>query len=212
MKGLLIKELYTSRILGKQFLLMIAMIVVLSIFLNGNAPFISMMLMMYLTITSLTLMQGDDAANWNRYAIALPLSRFSIVGARYLFLMLCSLAAQIIMLVVGMVMNFFTPTPTPLLGLLATGGVMMLLYMLINAINLPIAYKFGGEKARYASILVFLIPYLPTILFMDDIMAFINTASQATIILLVSIIIAMIFLLFFVSFFLSVRFFSRNDY
>lgn len=99
----------------------------------------------------------DDAAHWDRYAVATPAGRQGVVRGKYLFTLLVILVSG---LVGGAVMALLaltglTQEPPAALAMVVVSCVAMTL--LLDAILLPFMLKYGAEKARLISILTFVI-------------------------------------------------------
>lgn len=98
----------------------------------------------------------DDQARWEKFAAATPAGRRGVVRGKYLFALLCTAAAS---LLVGVIL-----TALALLGTveaqvwwepLAVVAVCACVTLLLDSIFLPFLLKFGAEKARTLSLLVF---------------------------------------------------------
>ena len=87
----------------------------------------------------------DDLARWNKYAAATPAGRRGIVAGKYVFSLLSVLAALVLL------KPALGPLDEGLIGLL----ICVLITMVINAVMLPVLVKFGAEKSRLISILLF---------------------------------------------------------
>lgn len=82
MKALLIKEYYTAGNNARQLLLLFAMGVVFLVAANDGGNYLSMMLSLGIMMSAYTSFTYDDTANWNRYAVCLPVKRSTIKGER----------------------------------------------------------------------------------------------------------------------------------
>lgn len=100
----------------------------------------------------------DEMARWDRYAMAMPLSKRELVGARYLFALLMTLIAGAF----GFASCAFmavTGNGTVSEGL-ATVLVALAGGLVITDILLPLCYKLGPERARPYMYLVIFVPTL----------------------------------------------------
>lgn len=165
MKGLLVKEWYSSLIYGRNFVLMLLMFGVMGVVLKMGTHFVTTMIMVYLVVVSMGLYSVDEACKWDRYAISLPVKRGTVVGARYLFLVLYMLGVIAVAFLLGVVVALINGGTLEILEQLATCGVGALAFMLINAVIAPVVYKFGSEKARVAMIIVYMVPFVGLTLF-----------------------------------------------
>ena len=97
----------------------------------------------------------DDLARWNKYAAATPAGRRGIVAGKYVFSLLSVLAAAVLSALLLAALVLLKPELGPLdeglIGLL----ICVLITMVIDAVMLPVLVKFGAEKSRLISILLF---------------------------------------------------------
>ena len=100
MKGLLLKDIYNLRKVGKQYILILAFFTVYCFFLK-NPSFFPMMTVMSFSMLILTSMGYDEAAGFDKYALTLPVNREDLVRTKYLLLLLLLAAG----FVVGMTGN-----------------------------------------------------------------------------------------------------------
>ena len=87
MKGLLLKDIYNMRKVGKQYLLILLFFTCYCFFLK-NPSFFPMMTVMSFSMLVLTTMGYDEAAGFDKYALTLPLNREDLVRAKYLLLVM----------------------------------------------------------------------------------------------------------------------------
>lgn len=97
----------------------------------------------------------DDLARWNKYAAATPAGRRGIVAGKYVFSLLSVLLAAgfsaVLVVAVLMLKPELGALDEMLIGLL----ICTLIPILIDAVILPVFIKFGSEKSRLISILIF---------------------------------------------------------
>jgi len=141
MKALILKDFYT---LIKQIKIYIIFIILFAI-IPGNS--MALIAMIYASMLPITALAYDERSKWNSLALMMPYSDGSIVGSKYILgyiavavASLISIAAQIIVsLIKGIA---FEPEGVGLILLIACVATVML------AVNLPLMFKFGVEKAR----------------------------------------------------------------
>ena len=99
----------------------------------------------------------DDAARWDRYAVATPAGRRGVVAGKYVFTTLVIVVSSIfaVLLMVGLSLaGLSKQTLTEnLVVALSCAAVTLLL----NAVILPFLLKYGAEKARVISMTVFVV-------------------------------------------------------
>lgn len=102
----------------------------------------------------------DDIAKWEKFAAAAPAGRRGVVQGKYLFALLGTLASAAL---VGAIL-----TAATLLGIvetelwwepLAVVGACVCATLLMDSIFLPFLLKYGAEKARIMSLLVFAVVF-----------------------------------------------------
>lgn len=211
MRGLLLKDLYSLGNYKYPLLIMVAVVAMMSFTSSVGVTFIPTMLMVFLMMLAVTVFSFDDASNWNRFAISLPLSPRQIVGARYIFALLLLGAGVVISVAVatvyGLVMGDMGVVPTTL-GVVAGMLPALVLY---NVVIFPIVYKFGAEKGRYIFILLFMGLFLLFFLIPDTIEGFFESiSSRFAVAAVVGIAIAAA--AYVASFFLSTKIFQSRDY
>lgn len=146
MRGLILKDILVMRKSLKTYLLLILFYLILSA--AGGLPisfclsFIEVLLM----VLPLSAFAYDELSHWDKAVFALPLSRQTVVKARYGFLLLLVLISAALS---GLLCIFFSLTGRAepletLASVLACLGV----GMLIPAVMLPLNYKLGRERAQ----------------------------------------------------------------
>ena len=148
MKGLLLKDWL---MLYKKNRLMFALVLfyLLASSASGNS-FYSGFAVLFLSVLPQTVLGLEERCKWNRYAIALPLTRRQIVLEKYLLALLGVGLGAALYLVFGFVGMAFTHRPVELASLCP----MLSIGLLFPAINLPIVFRLGAEKARLWYLLI----------------------------------------------------------
>ena len=95
----------------------------------------------------------DYIAKWDRFGLALPVSRAQVVLARYLTTALLLGLSALLLAVLGLLAWALGGLDdAPVYGL--TAAVTLTIGMLLNAALLPLVYRFGAERARILLLLV----------------------------------------------------------
>lgn len=146
MTGLILKDILVMRKSLKTYLLLILFYLILSA--AGGLPisfclsFIEVLLM----VLPLSAFAYDELSHWDKVVFALPLSRRTVVKARYGFLLLLVLISAALS---GLLCIFFSLTGrAELLETLASVLACLGVGMLIPAFMLPLNYKLGRERAQ----------------------------------------------------------------
>ena len=146
MTGLIMKDLLVMRKTMKSYLLIIVLYVVLAYLDVLNYGFIITFIQVMLMVLPITAFAYDEQAKWDRYAVALPLGRSRVVGARYLFVLMLTVITTAMGLV-GTAILTLVHEAEPL-EMLLTLAVSTTIGLLVPAILLPLCYKLGAELFR----------------------------------------------------------------
>lgn len=154
MIGLLKKDLLIlRRVYMKNFFLVLAIYTVLGIALQMTS-FFTLMSWMY-GFYVMSLFNVDNACRWDFYAATLPVSRKTVVTAKFLLLGLCIAAGFVYSLVTAPVAYLLIGEPiveSILASLLVT-----LILIVYFAVTIPLTYAFGPDKARSAMLLALVV-------------------------------------------------------
>lgn len=157
MKGLLLKDLFALRKQGR-------VILVFSVFYfilgntTGNLSMFGTMVIVLSAMLPITTMSYDEYHKWDRYALAMPISRKSVVLSKYFLGVICSLAATLIVTLGNIVISLIGETEIFVQMLSSLGFIMVAI--LFIALVLPIMFKFGVEKGRIFMIMIAAVPTL----------------------------------------------------
>ena len=146
MTGLILKDILVMRKGLKTYLLLMLFYLVMGAVGALPITFALSFLEVILLVIPLSAFAYDEMARWDKCVLALPLSRRTVVKARYCFLLLLVLVSAALS---GLLCGFFSLSGkaqplealTSSLACLGAG-------MLIPAIMLPLNYKLGRERAQ----------------------------------------------------------------
>ena len=157
MMGLLYKDILVQR---KQigyylaFVVVYTALVVAGVFTSAILAGLVVLIGMMLPMSSFAY---DDLAHWERYAAATPAGRRGIVNGKYLFALASLLLAAVPIFLIQCVLSLaglsdmeIKDTALVVLGCTGVGA-------LIDALELPFFIKFGAEKSRVISIVIFVV-------------------------------------------------------
>lgn len=161
MTGLVMKDILAMRKTLKTYALFLCLYLLLAVLGAFERSFVSAMISIIVMMLPIGAFSYDEAAKWDRFAMSLPLFRRSVVGARYLFVLLMALMAASF----GLLASLFVSLTgdTVLTQALATILVSLGTGLLIADILLPLSYKLRPERAR---------PYLYLVVFTPLILLF----------------------------------------
>lgn len=149
MKGLLRKDIYLMGNLGKSYLLIASIFLVLSVAGVYDATFAASFLSVLCIMMPVNVFAYDEQAKWDKYAAALPSGRAGVVGARYLFTLIVGLSAMALVAVIHTVLFFLGRSEAPsLLDAVFSSLFSAAFGILMNALLLPLLFKFGAQKGR----------------------------------------------------------------
>ena len=157
MRGLIYKDLYLVKskvIAGSVSILFIiflmyvlyATVIEKVLFPTEMAAVITdLMIVMYIGALSYGyIIKADTKKQWGFYGMALPGSAKLIVGAKYMTVFIMYLISYIICVLNDLMIGLF-------FGKVVDMSLMVLMYMLfnlfLNAIEMPLAFRFGTDKA-----------------------------------------------------------------
>ena len=148
MKGLLLKDIYNMRKVGKQYLLILLFFTCYCFFLK-NPSFFPMMTVMSFSMLVLTTMGYDEAAGFDKYALTLPLNREDLVRAKYLLLVMLLVFSFVLGMLGSTLIGVFMQGDTePILDQMLSVATVAVIFLLVYATILPLVFKLGVEKAR----------------------------------------------------------------
>lgn len=154
MMGLIKKDVYLSLSMLKSYVVVAAVFALLTMTGIYDISFFVTYLSVMCIMIPVNLFAYDEQARWDKYAAALPAGRAGMVKARYLFTILICFGTLVFALLLQLIVALFTGvqgqerTDLLLSGLLPTAyGIFM------NAVLLPLLFKFGSQKGRLYLIL-----------------------------------------------------------
>lgn len=154
MKAILRSDFYRIRSFAKTWLAVLAMLLVLGV-MNNNLFFFSFYPTFFALMLPFTLASLDETSMWQNHLLSMPLTRGRLIAGRYVtiavFITLMSLVSFIAMLIFP---SEGLADCIQITLVYATAG------FALAAVILPIIYKLGAQKARYAILPLVLIPML----------------------------------------------------
>lgn len=161
MTGLIMKDLLVSKRSLKAYLGIMIFYAVLTFMGVFSISFVTAFVSVMLIMLPIGAFSYDEAAKWDRYAMALPLGRRAVVGARYCFTLLVTLISLALAALAGVAVS--VTGQGSLFEVLVATFTTLAAGLLIADILLPLCYKLGAERAR---------PYLYAIIFIPVIVLF----------------------------------------
>ena len=149
MIGLMRKDLFVADKSGRMLLVLA---VVFSV-IPGMGNFGSTYAMMLALMMPLTSVAYDERSKWDKYAAMLPYTQGQIVWSKYLLTYIYTLLGGGI-IVVGTFLRGITTGAADWKETLEMTVMMGVAMLFVMAIGLPVIYRFGSEKGRFAMIVV----------------------------------------------------------
>lgn len=154
MKGLLFKDWCQIKAYGKLMLISVLIMMICSAFTlqEGTSVFI-VYACFILGNLSTTLISYDSNSGWNLYTNILPLSREQIVGEKFFIAFCAAVLAAVLSGLTGVVAQWSGGTleTAQVLSLVVQGTAIT---WISGIVLLPVYYRFGSEKARYAYLML----------------------------------------------------------
>ncbi len=147
MTGLVLKDFLGLRKVLKSYLIILVVYVGLTVFGVWSPSFTVGFFSVMAAMLPFTCFNLDYTAKWEPYGAALPVSRNRTVAARYCTLLIMQGAVAVLELVTAGVFWLAGDLEEALSTLLA-GCLCLGMGAVLNAIILPLIYKFGAERAR----------------------------------------------------------------
>ena len=146
MKGLLRKDLYLLMKTGRMYLVISALFLAIYV-LGDHGYFYFAYPSVMISMLGVSLISIDEHSRWDKYCASLPVTRARTVTSKYLLLGIMVIAMALLS---GLVAFFSRHDHQAVAGMTALA---MGLGLLLPAINMPLCYKYGTEKARWVSFL-----------------------------------------------------------
>ena len=153
MKALLIKDLLTLKGQAKSLLLVLAVWFVIS-FINGSGLFFTSLSVIYGMLLPLTTLSIDEKSRVEGYMMTMPVTRAELALSRYALGLLGLLALGVLGVGASLVIG------DSLKEALGASIACFCIAVLLLGVTLPLVYKFGTDKARVISIVIYMATFL----------------------------------------------------
>lgn len=156
MIGLIKKDFFTLKKQIVLILFFLAFYGILCFAEPNNYSMFAYMITLFSIFIPMTALGYDDRAEWNKYAITMPITRKQLVYSKYLFGILGICLSLVMCLILSLILNKDITKES--LIIITTSLSVGTFFM---SINIPINFKFGVEKSRFIIVGLF---GLPTVL------------------------------------------------
>lgn len=155
MTGLVKKDLYLSLSMFKSYVVVAAVFAALNAFGIYDISFFVTYVSVMCIMIPVNLFAYDEQARWDKYAAALPSGRAGVVKARYLLTILVCAGSLVFSLLLQLIVALVSGAQGQERVDLLLSGLLPAAYgCFMNAILLPLLFRFGSQKARLYLILV----------------------------------------------------------
>lgn len=159
MIGILLKDIINLKKQSKIYLLLIVFYGFLA-YSSKEMTMITVMISLMNVMFPITALAFDEKANWDKYALTMPITRKDLILSKY--------CLSLLGLGLGVLLSIVFSLMIP--GLDFKENYLMILYASLAGLGalsilLPIMFQFGVEKGRILMMLVFLIPSIGIALF-----------------------------------------------
>ena len=149
MTGLVKKDLYLSLSMLKSYVLVAVVFALLTLTGIYDISFFVTYLSVMCIMIPVNLFAYDEQARWDKYAAALPSGRAGVGEARDLFTILICLGSLVFALFLQPIVALFTGAQGQARTDLLLSGLLPTAYgCFMNAVLLPLLFKFGSQKGR----------------------------------------------------------------
>lgn len=159
MKGLIVKDFIN---LSKNFRLIGLMVLfygAISFVTDSPGNFFSGMFTLIFALFLFATYSLDELANWDAYALTMPMTRDNIIQGKYLMMLILSFMGFLINTASLLVLNMATKAENLFIGFeLPLGGAAIVI--IFYSVVLPIITKLGITKARIYFIVIYMVPFL----------------------------------------------------
>lgn len=152
MKGLLYKDFRLLRKKCLMLLLFCGLYLVWGLF-SEEMSFLINIFGLVLPMMVTTTIAYDNANRWPQFAATLPVSRKKIVLSKYYMLGILVLMSFVIVMCCQLLYRFRFPQ-LDFGGSMVSAIIIAILGILLNAVMMPLIYRFGAERARVVSVLL----------------------------------------------------------
>ena len=169
MTGLILKDFLILRKTLRSYLLILVIYAAVAFSGFWQASFVAGFMMVMTAMLPMNVFAYDKQANWDTYGLSLPVGRTKTVASRYLVVLILTALAGALTIAMGIAMYLAGRMEESLGQYLLTSAIFVVFSLMINAMMLPLLYKFGSERARMMLfgvmgviallVVVFLIPF-----------------------------------------------------
>lgn len=156
MKGFILKDLLGLRRYMRTLTVALVLYIFFTFIMNSSS-FLNGMVALLVFMLPLTVFAYDESAKWDVYGLTLPVSKQEIVLSRYLLTLIFAAGGWIFSSVISLLFHLFKGNMEQMGEDLMANTLVCGLSLIAAGIMLPIIYRLGAEKGRFAMIGVILV-------------------------------------------------------
>lgn len=154
MKGLIYKDLLCLRKSAGSFAAVLVIYMALTVMGVWDFSYVAVFMAVLVSMLPYSCFSYDAMAKWDLYGLALPVSRRGIVLARYVVVLAMLALSIALVLVLGAGLTLLGGMGS-MSEYVLSAAVALGMGILINAVLMPLLYRFGAERARLLFFAVF---------------------------------------------------------
>lgn len=151
MKGLILKDLINLKKQVKIYAVLMLVYFAIAVF-SSDGIYLTGALAIFFATMPISAMSYDERSGWDKYAIAMFISRQNIVKSKYALGIISSFAGAVVSLL------FCALQKMKIGEALFISLALFFAEILLNAILLPFMFKLGTEKGRMIMMIGFILP------------------------------------------------------
>lgn len=140
MKGLIVKDLKMLSVIGRLYLILVSVLLVISFF--SLTSFLSIYAVIFISILGPNTVAYDERDKWEKFALTMPITKAQYASSKYLLSLILSLSVVAVVTISSLIQNGFTDAA------LANFIVCFAVSLLYPSISLPIILRFGYSKGK----------------------------------------------------------------
>lgn len=130
-----------------------------------NVSMIMMMISVLGLVSCFNSFSYDKQFRCDEYLAAMPVSRKELVLSKYAFIFCLDLALTMAAMI--FTTGYAVWSGESVLELLAGGGAIFLVLVVMQSVLIPMVYIMGIDKARYVNMVIWMLPWVLIMLFRD---------------------------------------------
>lgn len=148
MTGLIVKDFLILRKTLRSYLVILLFYAALAFTGVWQPSYVSGFMLVMVSVLPMNIFAYDKQCKWDVYGLALPVGRTKTVASRYLVVLILSVVTGAVAIGLGVAMSLLGCMDESLGLYLLTCAILVVFTLIVNAVMLPLLYKFGSDRAR----------------------------------------------------------------